>query len=158
MNIVPATTPEQLQHVRQLFEEYAASLSFNLCFQNFQQELNGLPGDYGPPSGALWLAISDEGEAAGCVALRQLKPEIGEMKRLYIRPEHRGKGLGKRLTLVVLEEAARLGYGRIRLDTTPEMAMAIQLYESLGFTRIAPYRTNPVKGALFMEIEVKSKR
>ena len=146
MKIILANTPEQIRQVRQLFEEYAASLSFDLCFQNFQQELDGLPGDYTPPDGGLWLAITDRGEAAGCVALCRLKQNIGEMKRLYVRPEHRGTGLGKRLAQKVLEEAAGMGYERIRLDTTPEMGGAIRLYESLGFKRIAPYRPNPIRG------------
>jgi ribosomal protein S18 acetylase RimI-like enzyme len=154
VRIYLATSSEHLRQVRRLFEEYAASLSFDLCFQNFQQELDGLPGDYAPPGGGLWLATTDRGEAAGCVALRRLEPAAGEMKRLYVRPEHRGTGLGKRLTLKVLEEAAGIGYERIRLDTTPEMAGAIRLYESLGFTRIAPYRANPVEGALYMEIRL----
>jgi ribosomal protein S18 acetylase RimI-like enzyme len=156
VKIVPATGPEHRREVRQLFEEYAASLSFDLCFQNFRLELDGLPGDYAPPGGGLWLATNDRGEAAGCVALRRLEPGVGEMKRLYVRPEFRGTGLGKRLTLKVLEEAEAIGYHRIRLDTTPEMAGAIRLYESLGFTRIAPYRPNPVEGALYMEIELGS--
>jgi ribosomal protein S18 acetylase RimI-like enzyme len=142
--------------VRRLFEEYAASLSFDLCFQNFQQELDGLPGDYTPPDGGLWLATTEHGKAAGCVALRRLEPGVGEMKRLYVRPEHRGAGLGKRLALKVLREAAGIGYERIRLDTTPEMAGARRLYESLGFIRIAPYRANPIEGALYMEMEVGS--
>jgi ribosomal protein S18 acetylase RimI-like enzyme len=156
VKIVPANSPEQLRQVRQLLEEYAATLSFDLCFQNFQQELDGLPGDYAPPRGRLWLAIADQGEAAGCIALRPLEPGIGEMKRLYVRPVHRGTGLGKRLARTLLEEAAALGYRRIRLDTTPEMAGAIRLYEALGFTRIAPYRPNPVEGATYMEMEVSS--
>lgn len=154
MNIVPATGPAHLRDVRQLFEEYAASLSFDLCFQNFQEELDGLPGGFAPPSGGLWLATTDSGDAAGCVALRRLGSGDGEMKRLYVRPEHRGTGLGRRLALTVLEEAETIGYHRVRLDTTPEMAGAIRLYESLGFTRIAPYRANPVAGALHMEIEL----
>ena len=154
VKVVPATTPEQLRQVRRLFEEYAASLSFDLCFQNFQEELDGLPGDYAPPKGGLWVATSNREEALGCVALRRLGPGIGEMKRLYVRPECRGTGLGKRLTVKVLEEARSIGYQRIRLDTTPEMAGAIRLYESLGFTRISPYRPNPVEGALYMEIEL----
>jgi putative acetyltransferase len=156
VKIIPANTSAQIRQVRQLFEEYAASLSFNLCFQNFQQELDGLPGSYAPPDGRLWLAITDRGEAAGCVALRRLESGIGEMKRLYVRPEHRGTGLGKRLTQKVLQEAAIIGYRRVRLDTTPEMAGAIRLYKSLGFAQIAPYRPNPVEGALYMEMEVGS--
>jgi ribosomal protein S18 acetylase RimI-like enzyme len=156
VKIIRATEPEQVRQVRQLFEEYAASLSFKLCFQNFQEELDGLPGGYALPSGCLWLATTDGGEAAGCVALRPLESGIGEMKRLYVRPEHRGTGLGKRLALKVLEEAGTLGYRRIRLDTMPEMGGAIRLYESLGFTRIAPYRANPIERALYMEIDLSS--
>jgi ribosomal protein S18 acetylase RimI-like enzyme len=148
VNIVPVTNPDQLREVRRLFEEYAASLSFDLCFQNFQQELDGLPGDYAPPVGGLWLATDDRGKTAGCVALRRLEPGVGEMKRLNVRPEQRGTGLGKRLTLKVLEEAGAIGYRRIRLDTTPEMAGAIRLYDSLGCTRIAPYLPNPIEGAM----------
>jgi putative acetyltransferase len=154
VKITYAIEVTQIQEVRRLFEEYAASLSFDLCFQNFDQELDGLPGAYTPPDGRLLLAITDDAEPAGCVALRPLEPKIGEMKRLYIRPKFRGTGLGKRLTLKVLEEAANIGYERIRLDMAPEMAGAIRLYESLGFRRIAPYRPNPVEGAIFMEIDI----
>jgi ribosomal protein S18 acetylase RimI-like enzyme len=154
VNITYATDPRQIQEVRRLFEEYAASLSFSLCFQNFQEELDGLPGFYAPPRGRLLLASADDGEAAGCIALRPLEPTIGEMKRLYVRPKFRGTGLGKKLTLKILDEAAAIGYKLVRLDTAPEMAKGIQLYESLGFRRIAPYRPNPVEGALFMEIDV----
>lgn len=155
MKIHPVATPGELREVRRLFEEYAASLSFDLCFQNFKQELDGLPGEYAPPGGGLWLATTRRGEAAGCVALRRLEPGVGEMKRLYVRPEHRGTGLGKRLALRVLDEAGSIGHRRIRLDTTPEMAGAIRLYESLGFIRIAPYRLNPIEGALYMEREAR---
>jgi len=154
VTIVPATDPGQIRQVRTLFEEYAASLSFELCFQNFAEELDGLPGEYAPPGGGLWLAVADGGEAAGCVALRRLEPGVGELKRLYVRPAHRGAGLGKRLVRTVLEEARGIGYRCVRLDTTPEMTGAIRLYESLGFTPIAPYRPNPVAGALYMEIGV----
>jgi ribosomal protein S18 acetylase RimI-like enzyme len=154
MTIVPATAPEQLGEVRRLFEEYAASLSFDLAFQNFAAELDGLPGEYTPPGGGLWLAVADSGEAAGCIALRRLESEVGEMKRLYVRPAHRGTGLGKGLARRVLEEAVALGFRHVRLDTTLEMVAAIGLYESLGFKPIAPYRPNPVAGARFLEIEL----
>ncbi len=156
MNVILASIPEQVRQVRELFEEYAASLSFDLCFQNFQQEVDGLPGDYAPPDGRLWLAITDHGEAAGCVALRRLEPGIGEMTRLYVRPEYRGTGLGRLLARKVLVEAESIGYQRIRLDTTPEMSGAIRLYESLGFIRIPPYRPNPIDGAIYMEIDVSN--
>jgi ribosomal protein S18 acetylase RimI-like enzyme len=158
MTIVDATSPEQLRQARQLFEAYAASLSFDLCFQNFREELDGLPGGYAPPGGRLWLAITEHGEAAGCVALRGLEPGIGEMKRLYVRPEYRGTGLGRVLAQTVLEEAAAIGYQRLRLDTTPTMTEAIRLYESLGFTHIAPYRPNRVRATLCMEIQFDDRR
>jgi carbonic anhydrase len=154
MKIVLADSLGLLRQARQLFEEYAASLSFDLCFQNFQQELDGLPGDYAGPHGGLWLAITEDQQPAGCVALRPLELGVGEMKRLFVRPEHRGTGLGKQLALKVLHEAAHIGYQRVRLDTAPEMATAIRMYESLGFRQIAAYRPNPVEGALFMEIEL----
>jgi GNAT superfamily N-acetyltransferase len=157
MTIVPVTRPEQLRAVRTLFEEYAASLSFSLCFQGFQAELDGLPGDYAPPAGGLWLAVSDSaagGEAVGCVALRRLEPGVGEMKRLYVRPTGRGTGLGKRLVHVVLDVATGLGYDRVRLDTTPEMSTAIRLYEAMGFVGIPPYCANPVSGALHFELRL----
>jgi RimJ/RimL family protein N-acetyltransferase len=152
MTIFPATRPDQLLTARRLFEEYAASLSFDLCFQNFRHELDTLPGDYAPPGGGLWLATTDGGEAIGCVALRRLEANIGEMKRLYVRPAHRGAGLGRRLIETVVTEAAALGYERLRLDTTPEMVGAIRLYEALGFARIPPYRPNPVAGVVYLEL------
>jgi len=152
MTILPATQPTQLLAARRLFEEYAASLSFDLCFQNFRHELDTLPGEYAPPGGGLWLATTDSGEAAGCVALRRLETDIGEMKRLYVRPAHRGTGLGRRLIKTVVTEAAAAGYARLRLDTTPEMAAAIRLYEAMGFVRIPPYRPNPVAGVIYLEL------
>ncbi len=151
MTIFPATQPMHLLAVRRLFEEYAASLSFDLCFQNFRHELDTLPGEYAPPGGGLWLA-ADGGEAAGCVALRRQGTRIGEMKRLYVRPAHRGSGLGRRLIETVVTEAATAGYDRLRLDTTPEMAAATRLYEAMGFARIPPYRPNPVAGVVYLEL------
>lgn len=152
MTILPATRPDHVLAARTLFEEYAASLSFDLGFQNFRHELDTLPGEYAPPGGGLWLATADGGEAAGCVALRRLGAGVGEMKRLYVRPAHRGTGLGRRLVEAVVAGATGLGYGRLRLDTTPEMAGAIRLYEAVGFVPIPPYRPNPVAEATYMEL------
>lgn len=153
MTIVPVESQSELSAVRELFLEYAASLPFDLSFQNFDQEVCNLPGDYGPPSGCLLLATLD-GEATGCVALRSLEPGIGEIKRLFVRPQFRGLGLGKKLAQAILEKACKF-YTRVCLDTTPTMTGAIHLYESLGFRRIEPYRYNPVEGAVFMEIDLQ---
>lgn len=132
LQITPVETPEQLAQLRELFVEYARSLSFHICFDDFQKELDQLPGDYGPPSGRLLLAVV-KGEPAGCVALRPAGEGTGELKRLYVRPTFRGKGIGRRLTEQILAEARRLGYRAIQLDTLPSMKEAQTLYRSLGF-------------------------
>jgi putative acetyltransferase len=149
--IVPAADPASLRMARALFEEYAASLGVDLEFQDFGAELEGLPGDYAPPSGRLLLAV-DGAETAGCVALRALGPGICEMKRLYVRPAFRGAGWGRRLAERVIAEARQAGYGRMRLDTLPAMGEARGLYHALGFREIPPYRHNPVPGAAFLEL------
>ena len=140
-----------IAEARTLFQEYAASLNFTLCFQSFEQELAGLPGDYSPPRGRLLLARSGE-RSAGCVALHPLEPGVCEMKRLYVRPEFRRQGIGKALLDTVLAEARALGYERMRLDTVePLMQDAVRMYRAYGFREIAPYRENPVAGAMYME-------
>jgi putative acetyltransferase len=151
--IVRAKWPEDTGKVRVLFEEYASSLSFDLSFQNFQEELASLPGEYASPSGCVLLAL-DSGQVAGCVAVRKLGEGVCEMKRLYVRPQFRRRGVGKALSLAIVDEARRLDYGRMRLDTDPSMVEAMALYLSLGFTEISPYRYNPLKGALFMELKL----
>jgi putative acetyltransferase len=150
----------QVEHAREidtarvLFEEYAASLEINLCFQNFDKELAGLPGDYAPPSGRLYLAVEND-EVAGCIALRKIGEGICEMKRLYVRPAFRGMGLGRKLTERIVEDARAIGYERMRLDTLPgKMDQAIGIYRSLGFKEIEPYYDNPIEGAAFMELEL----
>jgi putative acetyltransferase len=146
------TSPDKMEPVRLLLREYADSLGFDLCFQEFGQELAGLPGPYGPPSGCLLLATVGD-EPAGCVALKQLADGVCEMKRLYVRSRHRGTGLGRTLAEGIIREAKRLGYRAIRLDTVPSvMGSAVALYRALGFRDIPPYCFNPVPGALYMEL------
>jgi putative acetyltransferase len=142
-----ATDVSDVEEVRVLFREYAASLPFALDFQDFDREVADLPGAYAPPRGALLLA-----REAGCVGLRPIDETTCEMKRLYVRPSARGTGLGRRLAEAAIADARRLGYARMRLDTVPGMDSAQSLYERLGFREIAPYRPNPIPGARFLEL------
>ena len=154
INVRAAETAEDVEAMRALFLEYAASLEFDLAFQDFEHEVASLPGDYAPPRGALLLA-TDGTTPAGCVALRPWGDQDAcEMKRLYVRPAMRGKRVGVTLVTRILDEARSRGYRRMRLDTVPGMEAAIALYRSAGFRDIAPYRANPVPGALFLELEL----
>jgi putative acetyltransferase len=153
-SIVQADSPARIENARGLFLEYAQSLGFSLCFQNFEKELAELPGEYAAPCGRLLLAECD-GELAGCVALRPLDSGFCEMKRLYLRPRFRGRGLGLALARRIITEARKIGYRKIRLDTVePVMKDAVAMYRKLGFAEIAPYRANPIAGALYMELEL----
>jgi putative acetyltransferase len=139
---------------RELFLEYAQSLGMNLCFQNFEQELAELPGSYAPPDGRLLLA-EYAGQLAGCVALHKWDDGICEMKRLYLRPAFRGKGLGRVLAETIIAEGRQIGYKRMRLDTIePIMKDAVGMYRKLGFREIAAYRPNPIAGAMYMELQL----
>ena len=149
-----AESPAHVTQARELFHEYAQSLGVNLCFQNFEQELAGLPGHYAPPDGRLLLAEYD-GRLAGCVALHKWESGICEMKRLYLRPSFRGKGLGRMMAEKIIAEARGIGYQRMRLDTIePLMKDAVEMYRKLGFREIAPYRPNPIEGAMYMELQL----
>jgi putative acetyltransferase len=155
--IIRAHTGKHLKLIKMLFEEYANSLDFDLAFQDFQEELTTLPGEYAPPKGSLLLA-KHENKVDGCVALRELSDGVCEMKRLYVKPQFRGLGVGKSLAEAVIEEARKIGYNRMRLDTAPSMKAAGMLYASLGFKQISPYRHNPIEGAVFMELTLVSAR
>jgi GNAT superfamily N-acetyltransferase len=148
-----AVTEHDLPAVRTLLREYAAALEVSLDFQQFDDELAGLPGAYAPPAGVLLIARTSDDDA-GCIAVRPLDGEICELKRLYVRPSWRGHGLGRRLTNAALDHARTAGYARMRLDTLPVMETAQALYEELGFREIAPYRLNPVPGARFLELKL----
>jgi ribosomal protein S18 acetylase RimI-like enzyme len=151
-DIQQAASLEQIASARELFLEYAQSLNFSLCFQSFEKELAELPGDYAQPDGRLLLATFSDAPA-GCIALHKLDAEICEMKRLYVRPQFRGKGLGRILADRLIADAREIGYKRLRLDTVePMMCDAVALYRKLGFREIAPYRENPIEGALYMEL------
>ena len=149
-----AESAAQIAQARELFLEYSESLGFSLCFQNFEQELAGLPGGYAPPDGRLLLAEC-EGQVAACVALHKLEQGVCEMKRLYLRPPFRGKGLGRALAERIIAEARQIGYHHMRLDTVePVMKDAVAMYRKLGFKEIAAYCPNPMAGAMYMELEL----
>jgi carbonic anhydrase len=157
IHIVPARDAIQLRDARALFLEYAASLGFDLHFQGFAREVTALPGDYAPPAGELLLAELD-GRSEGCVALRALDQHTCEMKRLYVRPGARGRGIGRLLCDALIAVAQSRGYVRMKLDTVPQMAGAIALYHSLGFVPTDPYRYNPLPGAVFMELTLEARQ
>jgi GNAT superfamily N-acetyltransferase len=154
--LTTAQSAADIDAVRALFREYASSTAFEPAFheylviQHFADELARLPGVYAPPEGRLLLATV-AGEPAGCVAFKRLEAGICEMKRLYVRPAFRAQGLGRVLAESIIAAARDAGYHTMRLDTLPAMRSAQALYASLGFREIAPYRENPVEGAVFME-------
>ena len=147
-------TPSEIAEITRLFNDYAASLSFDLCFQDFAGELAGLPGKYAPPQGALLLARDFNGHAIGCVAMRPLGDGIAEMKRLYVAPEGRGLGVGRALAAGAIAAARSAGHREMRLDTLPEMPAAQALYRSFGFTVIPSYYETPVEGTIFMGLRL----
>lgn len=153
----PPVKDDDWTATRTIFLEYAASLTVDLCFQGFEEELTGLPGDYAEPRGALLLAWVD-GSVAGCCALRQLDASdhtnAAEMKRLYVRPAFRGLGLGRQLTEAILDAARQASYSCVLLDTLDDMESARALYEDLGFKEIPPYYHNPIAGAHYLKVDI----
>jgi putative acetyltransferase len=158
--IEQASSNDQITLTRELFLEYANALSVDLCFQDFTRELQDLPGKYAPPAGRLFLAYyNDIGKSerlAGCGALRLFSSNACEMKRLYVRPEFRGRGIGRALTLALIAAAREIGYRAMRLDTLPEMREAHKLYRALGFQEIAAYCSNPVEGVRYLELDLSA--
>jgi ribosomal protein S18 acetylase RimI-like enzyme len=154
IELIYATEASAVEHTRQLFLEYAKSLNFSLCFQNFDKELESLPGAYSPPTGRLLVAMRAS-EPAGCVGLRRLDERACEMKRLYVRPTMRGLGVGRLLVDRIIEDAHSIGYKQMRLDTVaPIMNDAIAIYRKRGFREIPPYCANPEPGALYMQLDL----
>ena len=143
--IAPARSATELISAAALFRAYAASLPVDLAPQGFSQELDSLPGVYGPPGGELLLAKRGD-HVLGCIALKQLEPGIAEIKRLFVRPQARKLGVGKALVTAAIQAATELGYREIKLDTLPEMKAAIALYEGFGFSPIPPYGSHPYPG------------
>lgn len=151
--IEEAREASALRACRELFVEYQRELGVSLCFQGFERELDGLPGDYAPPRGALWIATVGP-RPAGCVALRDLGGGDAEMKRLYVRPEGRGMGLGRALAEAAVERARALGYRGVKLDTLPWLAAALRMYARMGFVETAPYNDNPLAGVRFLALDL----
>jgi putative acetyltransferase len=152
-----AESPWQLDSVRSLFVEYASQLGISLCFQGFDEELAGLPGDYAAPGGCLLLALVD-GQPAGCVGLRPRTdvdyPNACEMKRLYVKRAFRRFGLGRQLAQALMDQAVRAGYSTLLLDTLDDMEAARGLYASLGFVEVPPYYFNPLPGAHYLKADL----
>ena len=162
LNIAPAATPQDILDAGTLFREYSELVAEALCFRNFNEELAALPGEYAPPGGVLLIARDAAaaarsrtgGNAAGCVALRRMGAGTAEMKRMYVRAQYRGSGLGRRLAIAVIEEARKRSYTRVLLDTLPKLATAIALYRDLGFRETGPYLESPTPGAICFELRI----
>ena len=157
MRIKQAQTKTEIEEVRTLFREYEAFLDVDLCFQSFEDELASLPGKYSRPNGDLLIGL-DGKRTVGCVAVRELNAGVCEMKRLFVRPEARGTGLGRRLAQEIIVIARELGYSLMRLDTLDRLAEAMHLYETLGFRRTEPYYDNPLPGVVYWELDLREER
>lgn len=154
-----ADTPALLDAARVIVREYADGLGVDLCFQNIEAELATLPGEYAEPGGVLLLALVGD-EVAGCGALRAITdvdyPDACEMKRLYVRPSHRGLGIGLALARALVDQATQVGYSVMLLDTLDEMEAARGMYEAMGFEEIPPYYFNPIAGAHYLKLDLRS--
>lgn len=141
---------------RELFVEYASTLGVDLAFQNFSNELENISAEYGPPARCIYFVYTLDGFAIGCFAIRKFEDSICELKRMYLRRDFQGKGIGKLMLRKAMAVAKELGYKHMRLDTLPTMESAIRLYNAIGFYEILPYRFNPVAGTKYFEIELAS--
>jgi len=156
MRIIPVTSPDEMEEIRRLFREYETLLGVDLSFQSFEDELATLPGKYAPPYGALLIAVDGE-RTAGCVALRKKEEGVCEMKRLFVRPQFRGRGLGRRLAARIIDEALRRGYSTMLLDTLDRLQVAMKLYQSLGFVETEPYYRNPLRGVVYWKLDLRGR-
>lgn len=154
MQVRQATSEAEIAAARALFQEYAAVIGVDLCFQGFAEELAQLPGSYSPPQGRLLIVWADDAPA-GCVTLRPITETICEMKRLFVRPAFRGRGIGKDLVDAIIREAREIGYITMRLDTLHTMKAATRLYESLGFVHRTPYYERPLVHTIFMQLALQ---
>lgn len=153
MEITAAQAKTDYDTGKKIFLEYAESLGFSICFQNFEQELADIQVQYNAPNGCL-LLVKEGDEAVGCAGLRRWQGDIAELKRMYLKPSRRGQGMGRRLLGSALQHARQLGYRRVRLDTLPSMQAAIALYREAGFKHIPAYRENPFPDTLYLEKEL----
>lgn len=144
---------DEIDCVKALFTEYTQMLGVNLDFQNYEQELEQLPGKYALPDGRLYLAYA-ENKAIGCIALREINDVICEMKRLYVKPKFRGKKIGQMLADQIISDAAQLKYDYMVLDTLTSLKSAIILYKKLGFYEIEPYYENPLENVIYMRLKL----
>ncbi len=152
VKLLEVKTDQAYQVAVNLFKEYAAQIGVDLSFQNFNQELANLKNQYARPKGALYIAYDEEQNPIGCFGIRSFKDSIGELKRMYLKSNYRGLGIGKMLLLKSIEVGKTLGYTKMRLDTLPTMQSAIGLYKNIGFYEISPYRFNPIEGTKYFEI------
>ncbi len=153
VRVAQARTRSQLSSAEELIKEYAASLGIDLSFQNFEREMAEFPGAYSRPDGRIIIAIEGR-DAVGVVGIRKLSGKTCELKRMYVRPEFRGMGIGRMLANKAIEEARGIGYRRMRLDTLSRLKEATSLYESLGFEKVGPYTVNPNEDAVYLELDL----
>jgi GNAT superfamily N-acetyltransferase len=156
MRVIQVKSPGEVEEIKRLFREYETLLGVDLSFQSFEDELAALPGKYAPPSGALLIAVDGE-RTAGCVALRKKEEGVCEMKRLFVRPQFRGRGLGRRLAARIIDEALGRGYSTMLLDTLDRLRVAMKLYQSLGFVETEPYYCNPLRGVVYWKLDLRGR-